>query len=64
MADGRERVGRRWRGRQGAGWRALRDAVLFSVVFGAVVLANTILGLLLIEAFGTLEPQPTRVTRL
>lgn len=38
---------------------AFRDVLLFAAVFGGVVLINAILGLVLLEVFGTLEAQPT-----
>jgi hypothetical protein len=39
--------------------QALREAALFAVVFGGLVLINAVLGLFLIEVFGSLEARPT-----
>jgi hypothetical protein len=43
---------------------ALRDAILFALLFGGAVLVNTLLGLLLLDAFGSLEPSPTGTATL
>lgn len=54
------------RGRQdlhAAERRALHEVVIFAVVFGSVVLVNAVLGLFLIELYGSMEPQPTNTAR-
>lgn len=39
--------------------QAIRDVFLFALVLGGAVLINAVLGLFLIEVFGSLEPRPT-----
>jgi hypothetical protein len=50
-------IGRPRRNRRSAERRAIRDAIWFALVFGAVALINAILGLALIEALGFIDAQ-------
>jgi hypothetical protein len=57
-AEGRDR-----RDRRTAEMRALRSVLLFAVILGGVVLANTLIGLVLLEAFDALEAKPAGFAR-
>jgi hypothetical protein len=58
MRDAGEPVSRGQRDRRAAQRRALREALLFSVVLGGVVIINAVLGLLLIDFFASLDGEP------
>lgn len=59
MGENREPITRERRDQRAAEVRALREVVLFAVVFGGAVLINAVLGLVLIEMFGSIDAQPT-----
>jgi hypothetical protein len=59
MGETREPTARERRDQHSAETQAVRDVLLFAAVFGGIVLINAVLGLVLIEVFGSLEPQPS-----